>query len=179
MDGTSVSSAKSLRDAIFVIARDSLDNFFSNNPENKTCKFVITYISSSLKNRCHTTSKTYKDIVKLLNNDIIAQTYIDSILVNGAQFVGEGTFGEENKDVIFLAGYLAYLNRANNKKIIVITESDSKLVAETNSGKYGDVTAQLGKIGLKKMDCYVYNPTELKTVISYEDASFAKRYPNI
>ncbi len=166
----------SLKNFIFVIAKDSLNTYFSNNPDRTTCKYVLSYITSELKRKCHTTAKIYESLMKAVGNDALAQTYIEALITGGASIIGHGTFNDEEKDLIFLAGYLAFLNK--DKCIVIITDDNTKLKANFPKN-HSDILAELGKLGLESMTYEIYNPNELKTVIDYADKSFAQKYKEL
>jgi hypothetical protein len=119
-------------------------DYFSNNNQSKECKSAVDYINTVKDCKPYILNSLYATIMKRIadKNEGVAE-YIASIVEDGGKITGASSLGEEDKDILFLAGYLAQLKHI--KKIIVLTHHDIQFNKDIADGKHSDVLAKLAE----------------------------------
>ena len=131
----------------FVLAKDVLNDYFGNSPMTKECKSAVDYINTVKGCRPYILGKVHVEVIKRIgSNNAGVIEYINSVVSDGGSITGTSSFGDEDKDLLFLAGYLAMVKHI--KKIFILTHHDLKFNKDLSEHKHDDILKKLDELGV-------------------------------
>lgn len=162
MQNPALLSPLNFRGQIYILTKQIISRYI-NNPqtENYEVELLLNYIRF-YSGKCYMLSSCYSKIQEKVSDDLLA--YIDSLIKNGGDLVGKGTFNDEAKDILFLSGLASLTNGGNT--IFVIRDKTENL--DLDGTKHKDVLMGLNKLGVNSFSCTLIDIDSIANIIRSE-----------
>ncbi len=139
-------------------------DYFANNLQSKECKSAVDYINTVKDCKPYILGSLYAKIIeKIAGQNAGVAEYISSVVEDGGKITGMSSLGEEDKDILFMAGYLAQMKHI--KKIIVLTHHDIQFNKDIDENKHDDVLKKLAEeVGVSSLEIGIISPQSFNSI---------------